>query len=457
MSRLHSIRGKILLAGALAVSAVAVACNEDLPTSPSASNRPSAGDDRQSIVAALVCNADVAAGSVECDAPAGATQKKGPEGVNSIIIGGQDVFVAVKSSNVNYNAGTGAFTFDVTIRNLIPQPMGTADTTGALAPHPAGIRIFFASGPTVTGGSGIITVTADGDSTFTGASQPYYQYNTVLEQFEISAPKTWQLNMPPTVTTFSFLLLVSAAVPRENGYIDLQVSQPLAPPTDRQVTAVVRNANGTINTSAGPITWSSLDTTRATVDANGLINPLRAGQTTIVAQSGSSFGKLVVTVRPIRRYWRGTLNTAWENGGNWAPDAIKPEPTDTAVVADSIATAVFPVLSANESIGGVEVEDLTAGGTIPMISLGAFNLTASGDVCTNSGPCAGGVVFGSANINSTVGQLLLTGTARTIRGLVPRINVLGTYSLSGNLTVSQRIRVQSGRLRNTGFRIRQNP
>lgn len=453
--------GKLIAAAAVIASAVAVACTEDVPTSPTKKATSSPTTDKSSIVAALSCHASITDLTVTCDVPVGSSAKKpatpdGPPAAN-IIIGGQAVFVKLESNNVNYNSGTGAFTFDLTVRNLIPQPMGTADTTASEAPDAEGIRVFFAAGPNVTSGTGLVTVAGDGVGTFTAPNQPYYQYSTVLDQYEVSAPKTWQLNMPPTVTTFDFLLLVSAAVPRPDGYIDLQLSE-LRPPTDRQMTFFVRNANGTYVAAPGTIVWSVSDTTRATIDANGLVNPLRAGSVTIIAENGLRVGSLTINVKSIRRYWTGAAGTTnWETGANWAPDAIKPEASDTAVVADSIAGTNFPALNQNESIGGVEVEDLTPGGTIPSVSLGAFNLTASGDVCTNSGPCAGPTVFGNANINSASGQLILSGIARTVRGVLARINVVGTYSLSGNITVSQRIRVQSGRLRSTGFRIRQNP
>jgi hypothetical protein len=446
------LRGNLLVASAVVLAAVAVACSEDVPTSPNAkSGNTQSGDfDRSSIVAVLNCHADVQAREVTCGAPTAGPDAKpkdqaGPNPAN-ILVGGQDQFVAVKSTNVNYDSGTGAFTFDVTVRNLIPQPMGTKDTTGANAPDPEGVRVFFSSGPTVTSGTGIVTVTADGVGTFTGMNQPYYQYSTVLQPFAVTAPKTWQLNMPPTVTTFDFLLLVSTQVPRPDGYIDLQVSQ-LRPPQDKQTTYTVRNALGTVDGSPGVINWSVSDTTRATIDANGLINPLRAGSVTIIAQEGLRIGKITVAVKPIRRVWTGAAGvTNYENGHNWLPDSIKPEPTDTAVVTDAAAT-IFPVLNQNESIGGVEIDDITPGGTVPTLSLQAFNLTASGDVSTTN----------SGNVNSSVGSLVLTGIARTVKGILPRINVTGTYSLDGNVTVSQRIQVALGRLTNSTFRIQQVP
>jgi len=438
--------GKLLVAAAVLASAVAIACTEDVPTSPAKSATPSQDASKSSIVAALSCHASITELSVTCEAPGSEANKKSGDNPESapanIIIGGQDVFVAVKSTNVNYNAGTGAFTFDVTIRNLIPQPMGTADTTGAEAPDPEGIRIFFAAGPNVTSGSGLITVAGDGIGTFTGANQPYFQYSTVLDQFEISSPKTWQLTMPPTVTTFDFILLVSAAVPRPDGYIDLQVSQ-LRPPDDRQMSFVVRNANGTPIGSPGTITWSVSDTTRATVDANGLVNPLRAGAVTIIAENGTRVGSLTVNVKAIRRVWTGSTDNHYENGANWYPDGIKPVAVDTAVVPDTVTTSFFPYLFQNESIGGVEVLDLTPGGTVPNLELQAFNLSASGDVITTN----------SGSITNTSGTLFLTGIARTVGGTLPRVTVTGTYSLIANVIARAPLRVDLGRLTNSLFRV----
>ncbi|HEX6574535.1 MAG TPA: hypothetical protein VF042_06145, partial [Gemmatimonadaceae bacterium] len=429
----------------LTVAAIAGACSEDVPTSPSAKNNGDSDKDfdKSSVVAVLLCDASVAERTVTCGSPTAGPQKnEESSGASNILIGGQDQFVSVKSSNVNYSAGTGAFTFDVTVRNLIPQPMGTRDTTGAEAPDPEGVRVFFSSGPTVTSGTGAITVAGDGIGTFTGMNQPYYQYNTVLSQFEVSSPRTWQLNMPSTVETFSFLLLVSTQVPRPDGYIDLQVSQ-LRPPDDKQTTYTVRNANGTVVSSPGTISWSVSDTTRATIDANGLINPKRTGNVTIIAQDGLKIGKLTVFVKPIRRTWTGAAGvTNYENRANWLPDSIKPEPTDSIVVPDT--APIFPSLFQNESVGGIEVVDITPGGTTPSLSLNAFNMTASGDVLvTNSGA-----------IGNTSGSLILTGVARTIAGLnMPFLRFSGSYSLAGNVNSRAPLRVDLGRVTTQGFRL----
>ncbi len=436
------VRGLFGIAGIVAVSVVISSCTE-VPTAPATSAPESQEFDRSMILTALTCDADVVSRKVTCG-QMGRDNSQGDAGDPArpnIILGGQGVFVTVQTSNVIYDGGTGAFTFDATVRNLIPQPIGTADTIPPLAdPHAAGVRIFIASGPTVTGGTGSISVASDGTAAFTAPDQHYFQYNTVLDQFEISAPKNWAMNMPSTVTNFAFVLLVSAAVPRPDGYIDLQISNnAVRPPDDKQMTYVVRNANGTIAASQGPLTWGTSDPTLATVNSEGVVDPLRAGQVTIYAQTvdGLRVGSRLITVRPIRRTWTGAVSTDWHTGGNWAPDAIVPGATDTAVIASGVAN--MPVLSANASIGGVELT-----GAPITLSLGAFNLTASGSVS----------MVGGGNISGSAGRLVLIGIAQTVSGITPRITVTGTYSLNANLTVTGQVRAQGGRLRNQAFRVR---
>jgi hypothetical protein len=432
------VYGAFTAAAALAI----VACTKDLPTSPVTSPAGEALS-RKDVVTALQCEASVTDKTVICDqlgVPAGATAKAERPGIREeLVIGGQDVYVSVKTTNVNYDAGTGNFTFDATVRNLIPQPLGTTDGTTL---DPSGVRVFFASGPVVTSGSGTVSVVGDGVVSITGPNQPYYQYSQVLDQFEISPPRTWTLNMPNTVSTFSFQLYVWSQVQFPDGYIDVQVTS-IRPPNQKQVTYTVRNANGTISPIQGPLNWNSSDPTRATIDNNGLITALRAGNTTITAmtQDGLRVGSLVADIRPIRRYWTGAVSTDYAVDGNWIP-AIKPVDSDTAVVADTVSSGNWPLLTANENIAGVEVLDLTPGGTIPTLGLGAFNYTATGDV----------LVTNSASIGNTSGSLFLAGTARTVAGTLPFVRVTGTYSLIGNVTSRARAQVDLGRLTNTGFR-----
>jgi len=144
-------------------------------------------------------------GGVTCKAAGGSTGN-----ASGVLIGGQGTFLRLTSSNVSYDAGTEIFSFDVTVQNLMNEAIGTPDGT---VPDPEGIQVFFNQGPTVTSGTGSISVAnADGTGTFTAGNQPYFAYDEILSKDEVSGAKTWQLSMPSTVGTFSFQLFVETDV-----------------------------------------------------------------------------------------------------------------------------------------------------------------------------------------------------------------------------------------------------
>jgi hypothetical protein len=406
-------------------------------------------------VTTLVCTGNTQTKTVSCDPQSPATNAR----AEVVIDGPNHKYVDVVSSNVNYNSATQAFTFDVKVTNRMPQPLGTADTTGALAPDTGGIKVYFEKQPVVNSGTGTVTVAGDGVGTFTASGQPFYKYSTVLEQYETSAPRTWQLNMPLSVVTFSFTVKIWASVPYTAGYLEVLGNFNVRSGYVRQLAFIPHTYLGDVDTTAlsghPTVVWTTSDTTRAVVDSTGILHGLRAGTSFVVVTTTSGqnrHSKVPANVMPVRRIWTGAAGvTNYENPANWLPvntepsawrpDRVKPEPTDTVVVPDT--TALFPVLNQNEAIGGVEVLDLTPGGTVPTLSLQAFNYTASGDVLTTN----------SASITNTSGSLVLTGTARTVAGTLPFLRVTGTYSLIGNVTARAPLRVDGGRLTNTGFRI----
>lgn len=181
--------------GALAALAVLAACSErGGVTLPPENPAPAAP------LAAISCTASVQGGRVQC------ADASGPAGARADrIIGGQHVNVLVSSSNVAYDSVAQEFSFDVTVQNLMVQRMGSDGVTVK------GLKVFFASGPNTTGGTGVGSVkNADGVDAFTGSFQPYFQYPQALGPQATSASKHWVLNVPRTVQTFSFTLYVSA-------------------------------------------------------------------------------------------------------------------------------------------------------------------------------------------------------------------------------------------------------
>lgn len=149
---------------------------------------------------ALDCTVDVATGKLSC---AGAPTVGG---ASAAIFGGQNTNVFLTASNTVRLADT--VQFDVTVQSLLPEGMGTPD--GVMV-DTAGITVFFVSGPTVTQGSGTITVAnPDGVGEFTAPNQPYYRWNQMLAQNQVSSSRPWKLVPGPQVEKFAFKVYVSA-------------------------------------------------------------------------------------------------------------------------------------------------------------------------------------------------------------------------------------------------------
>jgi hypothetical protein len=279
-----------------AMLALAACADSGAPLTPASHPSPTAPVE----VAAVTCTASVAAGRVTCDAPGGA-------GSRSLVVGGQNQYVTVTSSNVAYNVGTEDFAFDVTVQNLIPQPMGTTDGT---TPDAAGVRIFFSSGPSATSGAvgptDSIAVTGhDGSATFTAAGQRYYQYSGaqlggdgILSTNETSSAKTWHIHVPPTVLTFGFTVYVAAEVPFPNGFVGV------TPAADTVTAGGSQSLAATVYTAVGnpvpgaSVTWGTSDPSVATVDASGNVTAVAPGAVQITATSGVRTGSAAVSVCP---------------------------------------------------------------------------------------------------------------------------------------------------------------
>jgi hypothetical protein len=400
------------------------------------------------------CKANLKSEKVECGGAAAGDGRS-----DAIIYAGQNVYVKLTSSNVGYDGGAQEFTFDVTVRNLIPQPIGTVDGTTL---DPYGVKVFFINEPVATTGTGTITVIADGSATFLTTAKPYYQYDVVLDQYEVSAAKQWTFGIPSTVETFEFSVAISSAVEFPDGWIDIQPASWFMPAlATRDLSAKVFNALGVDITSAGtPVDWSTGDANVATVTPVGYqaagdawiatLTGVQAGTTSITAdRTGpiASVGAMTSNIGGIRRIWKGTASTDYNTPGNWRHGRV-PNALDSAVMNGDSATQ-FPVMAQNNTVGGVIMEP---GALTPSVDIGSFDYTLTSSI--DHGPT--GLILGT-------GRMLFTGTAKTIDGGLTNVDYrnarfTGTYSLSTNLNVTGgRIVVQGGRLRSTGFRIRVRP
>jgi len=213
--------------GILLLLAVVVSCEDTIGTSP----EPTDAADRTdppAVAAAIDCTVRIDQGVLNCEGPAAPPSRVGPQ---FHIVGGQGVYVQLASSAVSYDAATETFQADVTVQNLLADPLGTPDGS-----TPTGIRVFFHTLPAVTDGSGSVGVSnADGSGTFTGSEQPYFEYDGMLASGETSEAKTWQWAVPPTVEEFSFSVYVHADVSAGGGLFsrvtlgDLQTCALLTP------------------------------------------------------------------------------------------------------------------------------------------------------------------------------------------------------------------------------------
>jgi hypothetical protein len=238
----------------------------------------------RSTVAALRCTASVAHPSLACeDLPltgVGSKSGAGPR-MNLRVLGGQGTYVRLTSASPGYNAGTQVFSFTVTVQDLATLALATAD--GATRDN-KGVQVFFSAPPAATGGTGTITVAnPTGQGTFTNTNQDYFQYggqlggvdqpelgaDGILSTGEVSSARSWQLNIPNTVTTFSFVLYVSTEMPPG--------SVVTAAP---QVTAV--SPNPLVPGAAATLTGINFNATPAsnTVSIGGQVAAVTGGSTT---------------------------------------------------------------------------------------------------------------------------------------------------------------------------------
>jgi hypothetical protein len=266
-----------LLAAALLAGACADAGN---PAGPAAR----APVQPATALVALTCTASVQARSVRCGPTGG-------EGIRPIIIGGQNQYVSLASSNIQIAADT--FAFDATVTNLIPQAIGTTD---GQTPDPAGVRVFFGAGPTSTSGGTVTVANPDGTGTFTAAQQPYYQYSDVLTQDSTSSVKRWKLRFSPEVTGFTFRVYVSAAVQYPDGYVDgTPYVLSLDPNESRALPGVVRSPVGDV-LGDETVSWSSSAPSTAAVSGTQVTAGAARGFATLTPSSGPRPGLFPTSV-----------------------------------------------------------------------------------------------------------------------------------------------------------------
>ncbi|HEY4129209.1 MAG TPA: Ig-like domain-containing protein [Gemmatimonadaceae bacterium] len=400
----------------------ALACGEAItPSAPVAPASPTV------LHARIGCVANARAAEVRCVYVDSAAQSRLHAGstVRDLVVGGQNTYVTLASSNVSYSGEV--FSFNTTVQNLLGQPLGTSDGTTL---DPSGVRVFFYEAPVVTTGTGTIDFAdpvggasmVDGVGSFTTSNQPYYQYDEIIAPGQTSSAKTWRIHVPATVSEFEFAVYVSAEIPSPVGYIDVTpATSSLRIGATQQLTATLRDAVGHADANE-KVTWSTSDATIATVDAGtGLVTAVAGGTATITATTATRTGSANIGVG-------GTVTqfAVTAVGGGTIGQQVAGTPFTVQVTAlDANGdTALFNGSATLTSTGALTGTPITtapftngalASQSVTITNTGSFTLTA-----TNTTPAATGtsasftVVAGAAAHIAKVaggGQSAQVGTA----------------------------------------------
>jgi hypothetical protein len=227
-----------ILSGILA-AALVVACN-DGPQPMSAGTRSMSALNPSAVRGSFFCTARLAPAGSHAAPTATCTRNAPTSGgtrASDIVLSKQKVNVQLNLSGPAFDSATRIFSLNVSITNLLAQPIGTTDgtTTDSNA-----VRAFFSSGPFASGGSGTVTVpNASGTGVFQGDTVPFFQYTPFIPPNATSAIKTWQFLFAPGVDGVNFSVEVDADVPAQAAVLRWQVLRQGV--TSNQLNSVWRN------------------------------------------------------------------------------------------------------------------------------------------------------------------------------------------------------------------------
>jgi hypothetical protein len=285
---------------------------------------------------------------------------------------------------------------------------GSSVMDAAVADYPGQRQIC---SPRTAGPSGapVTTIVAPGAYTDLMILNPGESVNSCLPYFRGGTPSRPATNVAYTVT-----------VKAMDRYGNVKTAQP--------DTVHLDDVSGPPYTTSAPAALSS-----------GSVN-LNVTYSDYGTSVMRSIGRRIDGMRPIpvlgvTRIWTaGAATSNWNTAVNWFPSAV-PMSLDSVWIPAS--AVVMPALISNVVVEGVMVEDAAT------IALGAFDLSANANVTAGL----------TGGITNTTGRLILTGTAKTVQGKLPRLRVTGTYSLTGNVTARAPIEVLAGRLTAATFRL----
>jgi hypothetical protein len=318
--RNRSILRASALAGLLAAASV-VACNDGI-TPMGANTRQVSSLNPSAVRGTFFCTAHLAPAGTHAAPTAVCTRNAGTEGggrtkASDVILGKQTVNVQLNLTNPEFDSTTRIFSLNVSITNLLAQPIGTTDgsTTDSTA-----VRAFFSSGPFASGGSGTVTVVnASGVGVFQGDTVPYFQYTPFIPSGATSAIENWQFLFAPGVTGVNFSVEVDADVPAQASVLRWTVLRQGV--TSNELTATWANNSNDV--------WAvGLNNTIVHYNGSGWAQPITGLQ---FASYTSVHGTVSTDVWVVG----GLGSTAHWNGSRWTRTALNASVDFTGVWGSS--------------------------------------------------------------------------------------------------------------------------
>jgi hypothetical protein len=217
------IRGRIALIGLL--SGLAACGDPSRILSPDAPASGAKATALASVNCTVVFGVNHSVSSFRCantgDASASATDVTTQGMKARVLVGGQYVYITVGFGGFTWTASSNQFAMNVTVQNLMTQPMGTTDGVTAAA---GGTKLFVVRGPSVYSGTGTITIPSDsGVGDFTGPNQPYWQYDGIIKTDSVSKSSNWKFDLPSQASGIEFAIEITSPIPAENSVLRWEV------------------------------------------------------------------------------------------------------------------------------------------------------------------------------------------------------------------------------------------
>jgi uncharacterized protein YjdB len=199
--------------------------------------------------------------------------------------------------------------------------------------------------------------------------------------------------------------LLSISVTPANPAIELNTTQPLA--------ASGTFSDGTEQDLTNKVTWTSSDTSKATIDTTGLVTAVASGSSTITAAMNGVTGTTSLTVDPPQ-----LASIIVDQDGDTVPLGLPDQLTATGVFNDGSTATLFGVsfTSSDPTIVSVDANGLAASNAVGAVTITATLGSVSGTGILTVGP-------------QTLVSMAVTPTNPTIPlGLQQQFVVTGTFT-----------------------------